>query len=54
MGRVGALLRRNPRQTLDAVHLAVASRLPGNPRLLTFDERQREAAKSLGIALAVD
>ena len=41
-------------RTLDAVHLAAASRLPGAPTFVTFDERQREAAESLGLALAAD
>jgi len=38
-------------RTLDAIHLAAARRLPNDCRFITFDDRQREAAESLGIEL---
>ena len=36
-------------RTLDAVHLAAATRVPDDVRFLTFDRRQTEAALKLGI-----
>lgn len=36
-------------RTLDAIHLAAALVLPADCRLVTFDQRQREAADSLGL-----
>lgn len=35
-------------RTLDAIHLAAATRIPG-ARFLSFDERQNEAAAHLGL-----
>ncbi len=46
-----ALLKRYVR-TLDALHLAAARRLgPGSTCLLTFDIRQAQAARSLGMTV---
>ena len=39
-------------RTPGAIHLAAAKRMPGPPALLTFDERQRNAAGALGLQLA--
>ena len=39
-------------RTLDAIHLAAARRLPEPRALLTFDDRQRDAAGGLGLSLA--
>jgi uncharacterized protein len=39
-------------RTLDAVHLAAASRLPVGFQFLTFDERQGAAARELGYDVA--
>ena len=39
-------------RTLDAVHLAAAERLPRPTTFVTFDARQGEAARSLGLTLA--
>ncbi|MCB0863626.1 MAG: type II toxin-antitoxin system VapC family toxin [Solirubrobacterales bacterium] len=36
-------------RTLDAIHLAAASSLPGKFQFVTFDDRQREAARDLGL-----
>ncbi|HNF82582.1 MAG TPA: type II toxin-antitoxin system VapC family toxin [Solirubrobacterales bacterium] len=36
-------------KTLDAIHLAAASALPGEFSFVTFDDRQREAAEDLGL-----
>ena len=36
-------------RTLDAVHLAAADRLPRPVRFVTFDQRQAEAARVLGL-----
>lgn len=36
-------------RTLDALHLAAASRLPGPVTLLTFDARQAAAAAAMGM-----
>lgn len=36
-------------RTLDAIHLAAASGIPGEFAFVTFDERQREAAQALGL-----
>jgi uncharacterized protein len=36
-------------RTLDAVHLAAVRRLPSQVRFLSFDQRQLEAAASLGL-----
>lgn len=36
-------------RTLDAIHLAAARILPSECSFLTFDDRQREAAESLGL-----
>jgi predicted nucleic acid-binding protein len=36
-------------RTLDAIHLAAARILPSDARFVTFDDRQREAAESLGL-----
>jgi predicted nucleic acid-binding protein len=39
-------------RTLDAIHLAAARRLAAEVRFLTFDARQRDAARALGLQLA--
>lgn len=39
-------------RTLDALHLGAARRLGAAVRFLTFDVRQAEAARSLGLAVA--
>lgn len=36
-------------RTLDAIHLAAAARLPADVSFFSFDERQREAARALGL-----
>jgi len=36
-------------RTLDAIHLAAASRLPDAVRFLTFDHRQAAAARAIGL-----
>jgi len=41
-------------RTLDAIHLAAASRLPGPVALVTFDRRQADAARAAGLRLADD
>jgi uncharacterized protein len=38
-------------RTVDAIHLAAAARLPTDCRFITFDDRQKEAAASLGLEL---
>ena len=38
-------------RTLDAIHLAAASRLPTSLRFLSFDRRQRDAAVALGLSV---
>jgi len=40
-------------RTLDAIHLAAAQVLPAECRFVTFDERQREAAETLGLKVLV-
>ncbi len=40
-------------RTLDAVHLAAAMRMPEGVRFLTFDQRQQDAAVSLGLPVIV-
>lgn len=51
-------VRSAPLRTLDAIHLASCARFgestPDEVRLLSRDNRQREAAQALGIALAED
>ena len=39
--------------TLDAIHLAAALAVPGDPAFLTFDLRQRDAAVKLGLPVIV-
>ncbi len=39
-------------RTLDAVHLAAADRLPRGATFVTFDDRQAEAGRALGLAVA--
>lgn len=36
-------------RTLDALHLAAANRMPGPVRFVTFDARQVEAGRSIGL-----
>jgi len=36
-------------RTLDAIHLAAADRLPPPVQFVTFDDRQADAARSLGL-----
>jgi hypothetical protein len=36
-------------RTLDAIHVAAALRLPRGVRFLTFDQRQAEVARALGL-----
>ncbi len=42
---------RHDLRTLDAVHLAAADRLPRPLVVLTFDRRQADAARSLGLTV---
>ncbi|MBA2383201.1 MAG: type II toxin-antitoxin system VapC family toxin [Actinobacteria bacterium] len=39
-------------RTLDAIHLAAASRLPGPTTFATFDSRQAQAARALELEVA--
>ena len=38
-------------KTLDAIHLAAAARLPVQCRFITFDDRQSEVARDIGVQL---
>ena len=40
-------------RTIDAIHLASALAVPGDPAFLTFDRRQRDAAVALGLPVIV-
>lgn len=44
---------RSGLRTLDAIHLAAATRFPGEVRFLSFDRRQRKAATELGLPVIV-
>ncbi|CAN5411972.1 hypothetical protein BH10ACT1_BH10ACT1_31240 [soil metagenome] len=46
------LTREHPLRTVDALHLAAATRLPGPVTFLTFDPRQIPVALALGFAVA--
>lgn len=47
--RAGALLPGTPLRTLDAIHLATATRLTQLKAVVTYDERMIKSAQSLGI-----
>ena len=42
---------RHQVRTLDALHLAAADRLPAQPVVLTFDQRQAAAARMMDLAV---
>ena len=47
--RAGDLAETLHVRTLDALHLAAADRLPRPVRFLTFDRRQADAARAMGL-----
>lgn len=51
LARAAELGCRHDVRTLDAVHLAAAERLPQPLVLLTFDRRQADAARAMGLAV---
>ncbi|MBI1944399.1 MAG: type II toxin-antitoxin system VapC family toxin [Deltaproteobacteria bacterium] len=49
--RAGDIAQTTGVRTLDALHLAAAGRVGGGVRFLTFDVRQAQAARALGMAV---
>lgn len=51
LDRAGEIGCRYEVRTLDALHLAAADRLPRPLVVLTFDQRQADAARSMGLVV---
>ncbi|QXC61296.1 type II toxin-antitoxin system VapC family toxin [Aquihabitans sp. G128] len=49
LDRAAELTREHPLRTVDALHLAAATRLPGPVTFVTFDPRQIPVALALGL-----
>jgi hypothetical protein len=52
LARAAEIGREQRVRTLDAIHLAAAERLPRPAPFVTFDERQADAGRALGLDVA--